>query len=752
MESQEEFFNKLASIFMEEAKEHLKALSEGLLELEKELPQKKYKETIENIFREAHSLKGAARSVNQKTIQEICQSLENVFAILQNSPNHISSGTLDTLHATIEVIGRALSAKLDTKEVTETVDKLMAICERCKEENGGQKIHEEEKEPAKIKEHAVSIKETKPSEKTIRVSLQKLNRLFQEVEETLMIKLFFNQQLADLKQIMTQLRLQEKNLNSLFSDMRLIGQVHQLPSLQKNHEFIQRSSNLLEQNRGFLKTSKELLNKVIKNADQNAHFIGSMVDILLEDAKKILMQPIGSLFDAIPLMVRDIARSLSKDVQVEIIGGEIEVDRRVLEEIKDPVTHLIRNAIDHGIERADEREREGKPRFGTIKISSTEREGHNVGITISDDGKGIDIKKLKETAIQKGIISQKEASNMAEDEAIRLAFHSDISTSPIITELSGRGLGLGIVSEKVDKLGGQIQIESKAGQGTSFSLILPLTLATFRGVHIVVADQEFIVPTHNVKRVIRIRLKDIKRTENKETIILEDQSFSFTHLADLLGLTKKKQDENQNAYFFGLVIKAAEQTIVFGADSVRSECEILVKSLGSQCIRMKNVMAATVMEKGNVIPVLNPSDLIKSAIKGENGAMHLSRLKNTKVSKKFILLVEDSITTRMLLKNILTTAAYEVKTAVDGVEAFELLQSQNFDLILTDVEMPRMNGFALTEKVRTIEKFKDIPIIMCTALGSREDRERGIELGANAYLDKNNFNQQVLLNIVQKLI
>lgn len=702
MNQEEEFFNKLMVIFQEEAKEHLKSLSDGLLELEKNLPEADYKEVVEKIFREAHSLKGASRSVNLKSIQEICQTLENVFAILKQKYLHLPKELFDPLYLAIEVTRKGLATKLESSEVANVVDKLTLLTETLKNEVP-QAI------PTDIVFKQEVVQKTTTSEKSVRISLHKLNQLFQQIEETLMIKLFFKQQLTDLKQISLRLNLED------------------------------------------IKSAKDLLNKLIKNADQNSHFVASMVDTLLEDAKKILMQPISTLFDAIPLMVREIARNLSKDVQVEISGGEIEVDRRVLEEIKDPITHLIRNAIDHGIELPEERVKKNKPPVGTIKITSIEHEGNNVRISIQDDGKGMNAEKIKQKAIQKGVISAKDAEEMSEEEAFKLAFHSDVSTSPIITELSGRGLGLGIVSEKVDKLGGQIQIQSKLDHGTTFTLILPLTLATFRGVLITVGDQEFILPTHNIKRVLRIKLKDLKKIENKDSIVIENQNYAFVRLTDLLGVTKNKQ-EDPDAYFFVLMVKAAEQTIVFGAEGVHNELEILVKSLGPSCIRVKNFMAATIMEKGNIIPVLNPSDLVKASIKGEVHGATLSRKATKDPSKNLILLVEDSITTRMLLKNILTSAAFEVTTAVDGVEALEILQTQNFALMMTDVEMPRMNGFNLTKKVRSMEKFKNLPIIICTALGSREDREKGIELGANAYIDKNNFNQESLIDIIHKLI
>lgn len=704
MDSKEsEFFEKLLGVFREEAAEHLKAISDGLLSLEKNLPKESQKQVIETIFREAHSLKGSARSVNQQTILEICQMLETVLSLWNQNKIEISVGSFDTLHATLDTISKALASPLNPGIVDQTVGQLKKLTEKTAENFPPKPSEKSIPEDNSTKSESVPAHNNqKGSLKTIRVSLDKMNQLFQEVEETLMIKLFFKQRLSDLK------KMQNMELN------------------------------------------QENFNKLLKNTELNSHVVETTIDTLLEDLKKILMQPMSTLFETLPHMIRDISRDLGKEVQVEFQGGEIEVDRRVLEEIKDPVIHLIRNAIDHGIESPEERVKQNKPPSGTIRIIASESEGNKVKLSIADDGHGINLIKIKQVALEKGAISQVEFETMSDDEAMKLAFQSDISTSPIITEISGRGLGLGIVSEKVDKLGGQTEIATLSNKGTTFTLILPLTLATFRGIFISVAGQNFILPTYYVKRVVRLKSKDIKKAENRETIVLDDRSYSFIHLADLLGIQKTTELSEQNSSLFALVVKAVEQTIVFGVDYIHSEQEILVKRLGKQHIRIKNIMAATVLETGEVIPILNPADLIKSSIKGV--VTNSSSQTKTTSMKKSILVAEDSITTRLFLKNILTLENYEVTTAVDGAEAFNILQNQTFDLLVTDVEMPRMNGFELTEKVRGLHQKNNLPIIICTALGSREDRERGIELGANAYVDKSSFDNQSFINIVKKLL
>lgn len=758
-----EFFEKLMITFREEAAEHLKALTDGLLELEKELPAETQHQIIESIFREVHSLKGAARSVNQQSILEICQTFESVLSLWKQNKITVLPSSFDQLHAAIKVINQALISPLEQEIVSEIVRQLKLLLEN-QESNPQEKnelgreqtpktnqVKDKNKESENFKKTVDYPPTKKSADKTIRVSTEKISRFFQQAEETLMIKLLFKVQQNHLKQLESRLSLQEKNLGKLLVDFQIFQlNIKEVHANSNKMGMAKNIFKLLEKQLNELKFNRENLINLLKTAEQNTHVVGSTIDKLLEDLKKILMQPMSVLFDSFPAMIRDISRQLSKDIHVEFQGNDIEVDRRVLEEIKDPIIHIIRNAIDHGIESSDERIRTNKPPFGTIRLIATASEGNHVKLSISDDGCGIDTAKIKQAALNKGLVSQQDMQNLSEDEIIQLAFHSDISTSSIVTELSGRGLGLGIVSEKVDKLGGQTEVLSIPYQGTTFTLTLPLTLATFRGVHISVAGQDFFLPTHNVKRVIRVKVSEIKRAENRETIVLEDHSYSFIYLGDLLRI--QKHIYSSNDFIFALIIRAAEQTIVFGVDEVHSEQEILVKGIGKQHMHVKNIMAATIIESGRVIPILNPSDLIHSSI--ENGVKGSPTLFEDKprLTKKTILVAEDSLTTRLLLKNVLTSANYEVKIAVDGLEALDFLKKQSFDLVVSDVEMPRMNGFELLEKMRALPEYQEVPVIICTALGSTKDRQRGIELGANAYIDKSTFNLNSFVSIVKKLI
>ena len=436
-----------------------------------------------------------------------------------------------------------------------------------------------------------------------------------------------------------------------------------------------------------------------------------------------------------------------------IRGGEVEIDRRILEEMKDPLIHLVRNSIDHGIEKSEERARKKKPPRGTIAMAISPRNGNNVEIVISDDGAGISIDKVRAASLKLGVISPGEVERLTALEVLSLIYQSGVSTSPIVTDVSGRGLGLAIVREKVEKLGGTISFETHLDAGTTFQIVLPLTLATFRGVLIRVGEHLFIIPLASVEQVVKVERGEIKTVENRETVQLNGQIVSLVRLAEVLELFQGNGPGNFSDIVQMVVLGSAEKRIAFAVDEILKEQEVSVKSLGKQLSRVRNISGATVLGTGQVVPILNVADLIKSAVKvtaiPARGALISGEVKE---KGKSILVAEDSITARTLLKNILESAGYDVKTAVDGVDAFTALRTEGFDLVVSDVDMPRMNGFDLTAKIRTDKKFSELPIVLVTALESREDRERGIDVGANAYIVKSSFDQSNLLEVIKRLI
>jgi len=802
----EQFWQELLAAFKVEADEHINTITSGLMELEKTTEPAQKKKIIETIFREAHSLKGAARAVNITSVEEICQALENVFAALKKDNNKFSSEFSNVLLQAVDVIGDLINEQdVPSEVIAKNINRLNLLLEEKKSEssdgaqdieqskpaksekssvlseppmpgdngngkNGTSKLPEAnaitEKVPAKedVQPHKngklakVKIERAKKKNKkddTIRISSQKLDALFLQTQEMISAKLAQGQLLDDLKEITQSVIQWEKKwsrMNKELQSLRQFGKNSNFANGECSYEnYIKYVSDFLLWDYNQLKAYREKMSKLLAQALDNYWCFDELMGNLMDEMKKVLMLPFSTILSAFPKMVRDLAHERQKEVELTIKGGEIEIDKRVLEAIKDPLIHLVRNSIDHGLEKTRVRRQRGKDPKGQITIAISQMNSNRVEILIADDGAGIDTEKVKRSAIKKGFITQAEAASLDDKQAVLLIFESEVSTSPIITDISGRGLGMAIVREKVERLGGSIAVETEMGKGTTFRIFLPLTLATFRGILVRVCDQLFVVPTSGVDQIVRLNKDNVKTVENAETISIDDQAISLVFLGDLLKLNQAC-DQQDDDYLKVMLLGTGENRIAIYVDEIIGEQEILIKSLGKNLARVPNVAGATVLGNGRVVPVLNVADILKAATKTVTFSPVAKRSPEQEEEKKSILIAEDSITSRMLVKNILESAGYDVKTAVDGAEAWKTLKAKDFDLVVSDVEMPHMNGFDLTKKIRADKKLMDLPVVLVTSLGSKEDQERGIDAGANAYIVKSNFEQNSLLKVIRQLI
>ncbi len=770
----DDFLKKLLSTFKVEAEEHVRAMSASLLELERAVTAEERRKIIETVFREAHSLKGAARSVNQREIEKICQAQESVFAAFKREEVVPSPELLDTLHQTVDLLGQLLASleaerpAADKRRITEQVRQLQRALESqatapAAREEGAKEFEESLDGPPTPEgdgaaARSVPTREEKPARsQTVRISTAKLDTLLLQSEELLSSKLTARQRIIELRAVSAALDAWKKEWAKVQPDLRLIRQsVDGKRASDGQGQANSRVKSLLEfldRNGTFLKSLEAGLVTFLKAAEQDQRSLGSMVDHLLEDMKKVLMLPASTLLEIFPKLVRDLSRDRGKEVELNIRGGEVEIDRRVLEEIKDPLIHLVRNSVDHGVEKPEDRVRKKKSSRGTVTLFVTQKSGSEVELSISDDGAGINVAKVRSAAVKSGLVSQEEADQLSEQEALGLIFRSGVSTSPIITDISGRGLGLTIVQEKVEKLGGTLEVESQQDRGTAFRIRLPLNLATFRGIVVRAGEHLFVLPTMNVRRVARVNIEEVKTVENRETIQFDGQLVSLVRLIDVLGLPPAQGAAGDSASSPVIILGAAEKRVGFLVDEILDEREVLVKSLGPQLVRVRNIAGATVLGMGRVVPILNVSDLMESAVKAAASPVRATLAAEKEAAKRrSILIAEDSITARTLLKNILESAGYEVTTAVDGAEALTELKAGDFDLLVSDIEMLRMNGFELTAKIREDKRLAELPVVLVTSLDSREDRERGIDVGANAYIVKSSFDQSNLLETIRRMI
>ena len=477
-----------------------------------------------------------------------------------------------------------------------------------------------------------------------------------------------------------------------------------------------------------------------------------MVDELLDGMKRVLMLPVSSLLSSFPKMVRDVARIRSKEVELSISGENIEIDKRVIENLKDPLIHLLRNSVDHGIETPAVRQALGKPIRGLVRIAVDQLENNKIQICVSDDGGGIDVQRLRDVAVREGVRTQLQIDSADDSEALRLAFASGISTSRVVSQVSGRGLGLAIVEEKVEHLGGSVTIETQVGRGTTFRIIVPATLATARGVLAQVSDWPFVMPVAGVDRVVRLHKQDVRMVEDRETVQLEGHTLPLVYLHDVLDLPLKPQ-RNASDYVQVIVAGTGDDRVAFVVDRIIDEQEVLVKTMGPQLVRVRNIAGGTIIGTGKVVPIINISDLLQSCRSGSSGRSRaVAAAPSNGDSRKSVLVVEDSITSRMLLKNLLEAAGYYVRPSVDGLDALTALGEEDFDLVISDIEMPRMDGFELTSKIRGDSRLARLPVMLVTAMESQADKERGVDVGANAYVAKSSFTQGTLLETARTLL
>jgi two-component system, chemotaxis family, sensor kinase CheA len=756
---EEEFLKRLQATFLIEAEEHINVLSSGLIELEKNPKTKKSLELIETIFREAHSLKGAARSVNRSDVESICQVLESIFARLKNGLITFTAAQFDLIHKAIDTISKMVSVTGTNTPVDQsalikqlqTITEVIQPGEKREEQITGSNKYPEDNAGPDIQKNILSsqvepLKEVPLQSETVRIQTSKLDPLFLQAEQMIQSKAASAQRTVDLN-----------NINDFVGSWKT--ELRKWDARRSADSGLQLKEIINWTNEKLVETERNI-NAVVHEIENDQRSLGRMIDDHVESMKKVLMLPISTIVEVFPRLIRDLAHAQDKEVELVIHGKEIEVDKRILEELKDPLIHVLRNCIDHGIGKPKERLKIKKPSYGTITITFLVLDGHNLEITISDDGAGVNTDKVLSAAVKAGEISKDSVGKMSSRESLDLIFKSGITTSPIITDLSGRGLGLAIVREKAEKIGGTVSVESKPGIGTTFRLLMPLTLSTSRGVLVSTGEHLFFMPTVNVERVVKISNEEIKTAKNRETILLGNEIIGIVKLDHVLGLNSRTKAPSpqkgltaSTANFVQIVvILQGGKRIGFKVDEIFDEHQILIKNLGRQLSRVRNISGATVLGSGKVVPVIHIPDLMKSAIR-TNAAMQEPREKETVSKKEYkILVIDDSITSRSLIKNIVETAGYMVETAVDGVDAFTKAKIGDFDLIVSDIDMPRMNGFELTAKIRKEKKLSELPVVLVTALESREDREHGIDVGANAYIVKSSFDQSNLLEVIKKLL
>jgi two-component system, chemotaxis family, sensor kinase CheA len=747
--------SKFIGKFAEEAGDHISKINTSLLEYEKDTENF---DLLNQVFRSAHTIKGSARILQLSYISDVAHKLEDVLDALRNKKIPPSKEmfslffrTVDTISEMVEktVAGqvgikdeRGICAELeqalegkpvetsdkketkppDTKPKKDLVKKLKPTAKKTKDKGTAKPQSPPiENKPSK------KTSETKAPEEQIKVQAQKLDDSIKVMGEILSNHGRMKQGLLDLEEI---LKISKQYL-SISNNSEKVSRENGDTSSTSNTEIA------------------KLLHSKIKKHSSNMRDVlnihGLLTEGLREKILQLRMMPLSSAVETFPRLVRDLSLSSGKEVDFILEGVDTEMDKLVIEKIGDPLLHMIRNSVDHGIERPEEREKKGKPRKGTIKVSAG-YEGGNVHIIISDDGGGIPIASIKEKAMQRNLRDKEELSNMSDAEIANLIFEPGFSTSAIITDISGRGVGMDVVKGNiVEQLKGSIQTETTPNEGTCFTIRVPLTLTVMRILLFSVSQTIFGFPISSIREIIRVQKSEIIEVVNKKAIRLRDQIIPITDLKKIIKLPESEEKEDAVI----LILAMGNEMIGVMIDSLISEEDMEVKPLPSHMRNSDLASGATITGKGDVVILLHvPKIMEKSKMAHEGKKIN----RPIKKEKQRILVVEDSVSTREIEKSILESYGYQVDIASDGIEGLEKTQKVKYDLILSDIEMPRLDGFSLVEKLRSTEDYKHTPIIIVSSRDRDEDKRRGIEVGADAYIIKGNFDQSNLIATVQNLI
>ncbi len=782
----EQVRKQLIASFRAELTEHIQTMTDGLLALEQnKLDSAQKPETLRAIFRAAHSLKGAARAVGVNVVAQMAHALEDVLDGVNKQTVELTPTLFTACYGVLDAIQdveKAFESGATTPppQATQAVAALDPFRSPklpapepilASPAATSPKVAAEPDAPAvapQVPEDHPPVTEETPkvrtervtSVETIRIDAAKLDALMAQLSELHITRIRAEQRLAQVQRAQETMGDWQKEWLAV---RETYGRLNRRTVRHTTDDHLGRDAARLL---SYLTTSQErlrdmvaLINDMGREYSNDTMQLSLAIDALEDEIKRARMLPLSTITVTFGRMVRDLAHSANKEAALTIIGGDVELDKRVLEQIKDPLIHLLRNAIDHGLEAPHKRAGLGKPQAGTITLKAEQVE-KNVIITISDDGKGLDYEAIRRVLARR---LGTEAQTLSETELTEAIFGLGISTSPIVTDVSGRGVGLDVVRRNVEELHGRIHVSSNNGSGVTFTLTLPLALTSSRALVVQVSNQTYAIPLNAIERILDIAPRDIYRVGGREMLHYNETACGVTHLSDVLGLPRLQVERASRPLeerLTVLLLASAQRRMAFVVDGLRGEQEVVIKGLGRQVQRLSGIAGATITGDGAVLLVLNAGDLIRLALHNESrGIMAVQTMEmeaEAAASKpqKNIFIVDDSITTRTLEKNILEAAGYNVRVATDGMEALNAINADMAlpDLVISDIAMPRLDGVGLTQELKANPRTAQIPVILVTSLDSAADKARGIEAGADAYIVKGNFDQNNLLETIEQLI
>lgn len=699
---------KYVDLFVKEAKEHLAALRNGLLVLKDEGFSAA---RIHDLLRSAHTMKGSAMMLELDDIGRTAHAMEDLFGEIEQEKRPLTPQLIDILSYATEALDTLTNQALSGKSVDLPLDALIESL------RSGETIDAAHVTP--LVSSSPPVDAPPLALVTVRTDVEQLDQIINHLGEVTITRHAFE------------------------------GRGRELRGLVRELEFFVRQLQRAENIRG-LRDIQGRLTALATNLDGDLGNLSYLTQELHHSAMELRMMPLSTITDDLGHMARGLAREQGKELSLSISGDQVELDRMMLEILKPVLLHILRNSVDHGIESPDERLLAGKNQVGKIDLMARYESGY-VCLTISDDGRGIDPERVRHKAVERGLLSETQAAQTSDEEAAYLIMRPGFSTRDYITDISGRGVGMDVVKNSLDKVKGDIVITSSLGRGTQMRLQLPLTMAMISGLLFDCAGMTLAVPLHYVSEILRIDAADVISEGGREMVRVHGRSIPMVSLADILGLTAGKVDSDEKQTV--LVLSCRDRQLACLVNHSYGVQEMIVKGMGKQLRRVEFFSGVTIMGDGSPVLILAVPDLFSSGRSQESTTLRQAHEEvRRRAEKGRVLVVDDSITTRTMEKNILEAHGYRVTVACSGPDALQRLAEADYDLIVSDVEMPGMTGFELTAAIRRNERTKGTPVIIVSSLASDEDKRMGLKAGAQAYIVKGNFDQGALLETVETLI
>lgn len=786
--------------FLIEAFEMNEQLDQDLVELEHN-PEDL--DLLNRIFRVAHTIKGSSSFLNLNILTHLTHNMEDVLNRARKGEIKITPDIMDVVLRSIDLMKTLLVTIRDTgsdtnngkeNEIEEVVKKLQAITsqnlESVKETSGAKETPKEIKEEIKENKAKAPTIENLTSDNPLadEPDLDYSNMSAEEVEAEI-------ERLLNKRQEADKERRAQKKQEDQAKPKQEVAPTKETPKTETpkapKAETKAKAKADTEENKAPSIGVEQTVRVDVRRLDHLMNLIGELVlgknrliriysdveerydgEKFLEELNQVVssisavttdlqlavmktrMQPVGKVFNKFPRMVRDLSRELGKSIELIIEGEETELDKSIVEEIGDPLIHIIRNSCDHGIEPLKERRRLNKPETGKVQLSAY-NEGNHIVIKISDDGKGLDPVMLKEKAIEKGVISERDAESMSDREAFNLIFKPGFSTAKVVSNVSGRGVGMDVVKTNIEKLNGIIEIDSEVGVGTTQKLKIPLTLAIIQALLVGVQEEYYAIPLSSVLETVRISQDEIYTVDGKSVLRLRDEVLSLVRLSDIF---KVDAILESNSDVYVVIIGLADQKIGVIVDYLIGQEEVVIKSLGYYLKNTRGIAGATVRGDGKITLIVDVGammDMAKSIKVNITTLMNESENTKSKNSPSdyVVLAIDDSSTDRAIIRKCLKSLGITLLEATNGLEGLEMLKNGDKipDAILVDIEMPKMDGYTFASEVRKYNKFKNLPLIAVTSRVTKTDRMRGVESGMTEYITKP-YSGEYLTTVVKRSI